>query len=76
MVYSRPISDHSVIHFRNVWSYHVALVSLRIANRAMMAAPNRMPRNTATLVAMVEYEAFTVVEELLIIRINRMASGT
>lgn len=41
----------------------------------MMAAPNGMPRNTATLVATVEYETFTVVEEAPIIRMNRMASG-
>ena len=75
MVYSRPISDHGAIHFRIIWSYHVGLVSLRTANRVMMAAPKGMPRNTATLVATVEYEAFTVVEELPIIRRNRMASG-
>ena len=75
MVYSRPISDYGAIHFRNVWSYHVGLVSLRTANRVTMAAPNGMPRNTATLVATVEYEVFMVVEESPIIRMNRMASG-
>ena len=75
MVYSRPISDHGAIHFKNVWSYHVRFVSLSTANRVMMAAPNGMPRNTATLVATVEYETFTAVEESPIIRTNRMASG-
>ena len=75
MVYSRPISDHGVIHLKKAWSYHVGLISLRTANRVMMAAPNGIPRKAATLVATVEYEAFTVVEELPIIRMNRMASG-
>lgn len=65
-----------MIHFRNVWSYYIiGLVSLRTAYRVMMAAPNGMPRNTVTLIATVEYKAFTVVEELPIICINKMASG-
>lgn len=54
MVYSRPISDQGAIHFMNVSSYHVGLVSFRTANRVRMAAPSGMPKNTATLVATVE----------------------
>ena len=75
MVYSRPTSDHGETHFTKVWSYQVGPVRMRTANRVRMAAPKGMPRNTATLVATVVYEAVTVAEDVPIIRMKRMASG-
>lgn len=68
------MSDHGASHFRNVSSYHLGLVSARTPKRVIIAAPKGIPKNTATLVATVEYEVSTVEEPPITLR-NKMLSG-
>lgn len=55
MVNRSPMRDNGLIHFRNTWSYHRALVVQRRTKRVRIAAPRGIPRNTATLLAAVLY---------------------
>lgn len=67
--------DHGLRYLRKVFSYHCGLTSFRIAKRVRIAAPRGMPRKTATLVAIVEYETLTVLPDLPMTLMNRRASG-
>jgi len=63
MVYSSPMSEKGAIHFKKRLVYHSSPASQRTANLETNAAASGMPRKTATLVAMVEYEGVIWLEE-------------
>lgn len=53
MVKRRPISDQGATQLRKTRSYQDGLKTVRRVNLVNIAAPNGIPRNTATLVATV-----------------------
>lgn len=67
--------DHGAANLRKTWSYHFALKSFRSENRVTMAAPSGIPRNTATLLATVEYWTSSAPLSRLMTLMKRMARG-
>jgi hypothetical protein len=55
MVKSSSIRAKGPIHFRNLFSYHAGLISFLSATRVRITATSGMPKNTATLLATIEY---------------------
>lgn len=75
MVYKSPIRDQGATHFRKTRSNQLFFVKRRKIRRVRIAAPSGIPRNAATLVAMVEYDGVIAELEWLITLMKNIANG-
>ena len=73
IVYNRPMRDHGESHFINI-SYLDGPAKCRIRHRVRTAAPNGIPKKTATFVATTGYETSNSSVSLITL-MKRTASG-
>lgn len=74
-MYRRPMRDQGATHLRKTRSYQSPFATFRTIKRVMIAAPSGIPRNAATLVAIVEYDGVMPDLEWLMTFMKKMAKG-